>query len=525
MSYRFGIFILALTCVAYLPAVRGGFVWDDNDYVTDNMNLRSVQGLGNIWADPHSDWQYYPLVFTTFWAEYQAWGLSPAGYHVDNILLQALGAFLLWRLLLKLGFPSGAAWLGAAIFAVHPVQVESVAWVTERKNVLSGVFYLGAMNVWFGGRGKIGLMKKGNPHPSTPPEYRERGKNGGIGRYFLALGLFVCAMLSKTTAVTWPAAVWVIEWWKSGAALNEGRPSPYPSPRVPGEGNRGEAAKFDRREVLRLGPFFLIGLVLAWVTAGLEHDQVGAVGREWDLSFSDRFIIAGRALWFYAGKILWPSPLSFVYPKWDLQAERLLQGLMAVSAAGFILALVLLRRKIGRGPAAAALLFAGTLVPALGFVNVYPMRYTYVADHYQYLAMAAIAVPLAVVFWRWVGAWAVVILGPLVMMTWMQCGVYRDSQTLWTDTVSKNQMSWMAHVNLGQVFQMQKRLAEAEKEFAVATEVQPDESETWRKLGDVQAQQKRYVEAEANFRHALEIDPANPVARDELQEVIARRGR
>jgi hypothetical protein len=467
--------LLVITLVAYFPALRAQFIWDDSDYVTQNANLQDAAGLGRIWTDPHSNWQYYPLVFTSFWLEYHAWGLDPLGYHLDNILLQGISAVVLWQLLLRLELPG--AWLAAAIFAVHPVQVESVAWITERKNVLCGLFYFAAMLVYFNGRG-------------------ERPRLPGRGTYAAALALFTCAMFSKTVACTWPAAVLVIIWWKSGTVR--------------------------MRDIWPLIPFFVIGVLLASVTSQLEAEQVGAVGKHWDLTLADRCIVAGRAIWFYAGKVIFPMRLTFVYPKWDLQDDRALQAVIAAAASLVIAALIVLSRKIGRAPAAAALLFTGTLAPALGFFNVYPMRYSFVADHFQYLAIVALIVPIAAICSRWIGRWACLLLIPLALLTWRHSEVLHDPITLWTDTVAKNDASWMAHENLGQAWQAIGRDDLAEPQYVIATQRGPKEVEAWWKLGAFQADRGRYKEAEANFRRALEVDPTYPWAVEDMQKVLEK---
>ncbi len=135
--------LVGLTFLVYLPAIRGGFVWDDEAYVINNMTLRSLRGLWEIWFQPARLVQYYPLTFTSLWINYQIGGLNPFGYHLVNVLLHSLNGFLVWRLLERLKVPG--AWFAALLFLLHPVQVESVAWVTERKNVLSGFFYLSAL--------------------------------------------------------------------------------------------------------------------------------------------------------------------------------------------------------------------------------------------------------------------------------------------------------------------------------------------------------------------------------------------
>jgi tetratricopeptide (TPR) repeat protein len=466
--------LFALTLIAYLPALRAQYIWDDNDYLTQNPNLADISGLAKTWASTQANPQYYPLVFTSFWLEYHIWGLHPLGFHLDNILIHSAAAILLWLLLLRLQIPPPAALLAAAIFAIHPVQVESVAWITERKNVLCGFFYFAAMLVYFNGDGES-LRKPDRP------------------TYLFTVALFSCALFSKTVAASWPAAILVLIWWKHG--------------------------KIRRADLLPLLPFFAIGLFLARLTAQIEHDQVGAGGKAWDLSAAERTIIAGRALWFYAEKALLPINLTFIYPRWDLSNNPSLQLLYPITAISFVAALFLFRRRLTRAPATAALLFAGSLLPALGFVNVYPMRYSFVADHFQYLAIAAMIVPAAVLLHRFAGRLAFIVLIPLLALTFQRCEVFHDSISLWTDTELKNPTSWMVRINLGQALQMQGHLDQAEREYITATELEPDEPDTWWKLGGYQASQGRYAEAELNLRRALAVDPNHQGARDDLEKV------
>jgi len=461
--------LLFLTLVAYWPATHAGFIWDDNDYVTANPTLRDAAGLARIWTDTHANWQYYPLVFTTFWLEYHAWGLSPLGYHLDNILIHAASAIVLWRLLLRLEFAPTVAWLAAAIFAVHPVEVESVAWVTERKNVLCGLFYLSAMLIWF------------NARPSK-------------WSYLGSLALFTCAMFSKTVAATWPAALLVILWWRSG--------------------------RVRLRDVINMIPFFAIGAALGLLTTSLESGQVGAgTGgiHDWDFTFADRCAIAGRALWFYAGKAILPVDLSFIYPRWTMKS------IWPPIAAVAMLIILGQTRRIGRGPLAAALLFMITLTPALGFVDYYPMRYSFVADHFQYLAIIALIVPIAILANRCGVALFVVLL--LLVATFVQCTNYMDPVTLWSDTVQKNPASWMAHVNLGQAWDAEHRPDLAEPQYKTATDCAPDEPDTWWKLGEFHASRRHYPQAEAEFRRALQVDPEYEPAQRDLARVLAIESR
>jgi len=422
--------ILCLTVLAYGPAFDAGFIWDDDDYVMENETLSSPTGILNIWLSPRSTPQYYPLVFTSFWIEYRLWGLHATGYHITNILLHALSALLLWRILLRLQVPG--AFLAAAIFALHPVHVESVAWVTERKNVLSLFWYLAAAYHL------IRFFHLDADGDGQRPSFEN-------AHYWLALFFFVFALLSKTVASTLPAAILLAIWWKRGRV--------------------GVA------DVLALLPFFVVGIASGLGTVWLEKHHVGAEGVIWDLSYMDRILIAGRAIWFYAWKLLWPVNLMFNYPRWTIDASMWWQYLFPAGVALVIVLLWSLRKRIGRGPLTAVLFFCGSLFPALGFFDVYPFRYSFVADHFQYHASIGMIVLLsagfsAVVSTRkrlmpmFIVGW-MVILAALGIQTWRQTRVYHDLETLWRDTLEKNSQSYLANNNLGTLLQKKNRPLEA----------------------------------------------------------------
>jgi hypothetical protein len=385
------ILLPALTLLAYLPVWHAGYIWDDDFYVRNNWTLHDLNGLKHIWFDTEATPQYYPLVHTTFWLEYHAWKLDPAGYHIVNVVLHALGAILFWRVLKLLALPG--AWLAAALFALHPVNVESVAWITERKNVLSLVFFCAAAWAYLRFTAE------------------SQSQNRRRAWWCAALLLFVCALLNKTVACSLPPVLLLERWWKK---------------------NRLETG-----DVLPLVPFFIIGLGMGLHTAWLEKHHVGASGAEWSFSLAERCLIAGRALWFYAGKLVWPAPLTFIYPRWQLDAGVWWQWLFPAAALAVVTALWLARKRIGRGPLAAFLFFAITLFPALGFVDVYPFRYSFVADHFQYLAclgplaLAAAGIELGLA--RMTKQTAVprtiiivALLASLGTLTWHQCGMYAD---------------------------------------------------------------------------------------------------
>ena len=485
--------LLVVTVIAYLPAIRGDFVWDDDDYVSNNLTLRSAEGLRSIWLDPAATPQYYPLVHTSFWIEYRLWGLEPAGYHITNILLHAGGAIVLWRILLLLSVP--AAWLGAAIFAVHPVHVESVAWITERKNVLSGVFYLSAMLTYL-------------PFALHAPQGAWHGRQ--VRRYAVAGALFVLALLSKTVTASLPAALLLLIVWKR--------------------------QRIQFRDLWPLLPLFVVGATMALVTVWLERHHVGAQGVDWQLSPLERCVIAGRALWFYAHKLVWPMNLAFNYPRWQVDVTDPAQVAYPLAAVATIVALWVARHRIGSGPLVAVLLFAGTLLPALGFFDVFPMRYSFVADHFQYLAsigLIALGVSAgARLLEQWAPKQASVaraIAATLVLMlatlTWRQSHIYADHETLWRDTVQKNPASWMGHTSLGALLGRRGALGEAERHYREAVRLNPDFGIARINLGGLLANQGRFDEAIPHMREAVRLEPGSLEPHLSLGRALLYNGR
>ena len=334
---NYWLFVVALWIVlliVYQPVWNGGFLWDDAAHVT-RPDLRSWEGLWSIWSAPGATQQYYPFTHTFFWLQHRLWGDTPLGYHLVNITLHAAAASMAGLILYRLSIPG--AYFAAAIFALHPVQVETVAWITEIKNTLSAVFYLGAAIAWL--------------------RYKEKAN---AGAYAISLGLFVLALCSKTVTATLPAALLVIAWWQRGRLSW-------------------------RHDVLPLVPFFIFGIAAGLSTVWVERSLVGAEGAAFDLTPIERGLIAGRALWFYAGKLLWPVNLVFIYPRWNVSQAHGWQYVYPAAALA-VLAVAWAVRRRWRGPLAGLLYFAGTLFPALGFFNVYPFLFSFVADHFQYLA-------------------------------------------------------------------------------------------------------------------------------------------
>jgi protein O-mannosyl-transferase len=449
------------TVLVYLPSLRNGWVWDDDRYVTNNIHLQTLHGLRELWLRPGAVPQYYPLAHTTFWIEYHLWGLHPLGYHLDNVLLHAAGAVLLGLLLCRLGTPG--CWLAAALFALHPVQVESVAWVTERKNVLSGLFFF--CSLWMA----LDAWKIGS----------EKG-----GRYLACLAFFVLAILSKSVTASLPAVILILIWWKR--------------------------SRITLREVLLTIPLFVLGAAMGSVTAWMERHVVGAAGVNWDFTPIQRLLIAGRAIWFYLAKILWPHPLVFIYHQWPVDVRSPMQWWFVVAAIGVLLALVALRKEIGRGPAAAALYFGVSLAPALGFVNVYPMRYSFVADHFQYLACIGPLVLVAAGLARFRPA-TIPLLLILGVLSSRQQFVYYNAETLWRDVVNKDPVSAIGHNNLALILHDHGDDAGAIIEFERALAANSAWVESWIGLGVIAEGEGKFQDAMDFYQRAQEADPTSPL--------------
>ncbi len=484
--------LVVLTLVAYHAALRGDFLWDDDDYVTANATLDSAAGLARIWLAPGATPQYYPLTFTSFWLEHQVYGDAPFGYHVTNVLLHAANALLAWLVLRRLRIPG--AWLAAAIFALHPVHVESVAWITERKNLLSGVAYLGALLL------ALGLV---DVEPTGRDATRRRDS---MLRHAGVLALFVAALLAKTVACTLPVVLLLLLWW--------------------------QRSRIDRRTLVATLPLFAIGAALALVTIWMEHTHVGARGALFELTPLQRVLIAGRALWFYVASLIWPHPLSFVYARWDVDPRVWWQWLFPTAALAVGVGLWLARHRIGRWPLVAALGFAVTLAPALGFVDVYPMRYTFVADHYQYLASLFVIAPVAaglVLGAARLGAPTAAVAAPLLAvlagLTWQRTLVFATQETLWRDVIAQDPRGSMALVNLGMWLHQHGRSAEAAAPLEEALRREPDDAEVQGDLGIVLASLGRAAEARTHLERAVTLAPGSAQAHNNLANALAADGR
>ncbi|HTQ31538.1 MAG TPA: tetratricopeptide repeat protein [Opitutaceae bacterium] len=456
--------IFCAAVLAYSPALHGGFLWDDDGHVCPEP-LRSLRGLWRIWTDLGATQQYYPLLHSAFWLEFQLWGESVAGYHWVNILLHAGSACFVVALVRRLALPG--AWLAGLIFALHPVAVESVAWISEQKNTLSTILGLASA-----------LIYLRFDDDRRPPSYR------------LAFVLFILALLAKTTTATLPGALLVVIWWRRGRLRW-------------------------KEDVRPLVPWLVLGAGFGLFTAWVEHTVIGAEGSAFALSPLARGLLAGRIFWFYLGKLVWPADLIFIYPHWTVDPSAAWQWIFPLALIAAALALFALRR-ICRGPLAAFLIYAGMLFPVLGFFNVYPFVFSYVADHFQYLASIGLIIPAAAGLTRLANRLSVRWLPPVLAagllvalgaLTWRQTHVYRDAETLYAATLDRNPSCWLAHNNLG-VLLARDHPAEAIAHYKAALKLKPDYDKAHCNLANILAKMPgQRAAAIAHYEAALQTDP------------------
>ncbi len=482
-SWLLGLLLVAVTFIAYVPVWHAGFIWDDDAFLTENPLIRLPGGLYRIWCTTAAP-DYFPATSTTLWLEWRLWGANPLGYHLVNLLLHAASALLWWCVFGRLRIPG--AWLVEAILAVHPVNVESVAWVTERKNTLSMFFYVLALLSYL------------------------RFEDGGRRRWYgVALGAFVLALLSKTAPAPLPVVLLGLAWWRRG--------------------------RVGRSDLLRSLPFFAVALVLGVVTVWFQyHRAIGSAVVRAD-SFLARMAGAGWAVWFYLWKVFVPLNLMFVYPRWHIATTDLLSFVPGLLAVAGLVACWFYRRQWGKPALFALGYFVLMLLPVLGFLNITFFRYSLVADHWQYFAILG---PIALLVsgvhaaWRrWQGrlspvagsAAAGVVLVVLGALTWRQCGMYKDMETLWRRTIAQNSEAILAYHNLGYVLLQRGDLDDGIAYLREALARDPGLVEAHYNLGMALLQRNDADAAIAEFKTALDLQPDHAFARNNLALALARK--
>jgi len=471
--------VFALPLFAYWPAVRADFIWNDSDYVTA-LALQSWDGLRRIWTDVGATEQYYPLLHSAFWVEHRGWGDAPAGYHLVNIALHAGAACLFALVLRRLAVPGAA--LGALLFALHPVCVESVAWISEQKNTLSLVFYLGAALAYL----RFAAERDGDSRRAAI-DYR------------IALALFFAALLTKTTTAALPAALLVLAWWRRG---------------------RIEW----RRDAQPLLPWFVLGAAMGLFSAWVEKHFIGAEGGGFALGLPERTLLAGRIVWFYLGKLVLPIDLIFIYPRWTIDAAAAWQWGFSVGFVALLAGLWALRRRT-RTPLAVLLLFAGSLFPVLGFFNVYAFMFSFVADHWQYLPCLAVLALAAALLARAPAPLGPLCIGALGLLTWQQSRMYADMGTFYRATLARNPDCWMAHNNLGSLLHQARRDDEALVHYTAALRLKPDSAKAHTNLGLILRERRQLAEALPHFEAAVQLEPDTAAYQDNLAGALRDAGR
>lgn len=489
MGLQVLVIVLAVVCI-YWPVLEGGWLWDDSRYVTSNLLLRSFTGLEKIWFEPKSFVEYYPILATAEWVQWHLWGMETLGYHVTNLGLHCINALLVWRVLGKFGLR--LAWLGGLIFAIHPVQVESVAWISELKNTLSLPPFLLAVCAWI--------------------DYEEKKLSRD---YWIALGLFLVAMLCKISMVSFPLMILFYAWWKRD--------------------------RITLGDLQASAPFFVISLVLGALTVYLGavfthshsvHDMVGvSLGSVTQGGWASRVAVMGLSLSFYFFNCIWPVGLLPIYPKWAVNPPSPWQFLPWPVMAVLFYGLWTGRKNWGKGVLLGAGFFLLMLLP---FAALH-WSFTWVMDHFLYIPIIGliglVVAGLGQIDERWpwfsrpygIGILAAV-MALMAYDSFSYAGVFIDSETLWTFTLSRNPDSWLAHNNLGNAFIKKGEIDGAIAEFEKALQVNANYAKSHNNLGYSLLQKGRVDDAIEEYEKAVKIDPDFADAYGNIGVALAQKG-
>ena len=469
------IFLPIITLLVYLPAIMGGFIWDDDAFLTANPLIQASNGLYYFWFSTLAP-DYFPLTSTTLWLEWRLWGGWPLGYHLVNVLLHAGTSVIIWRILCFLKIPG--AWGAALFFSIHPVNVESVAWITQRKNTLALFFYMSSLLFYL---------------PTLVSSRKLKW------HYWMALLCFGLALLSKSASVMLPAVMLVLLWWKDN---------------------------FHKKALIRIIPFGALAVFFSLVTIWFQYKRISdhTIVRTDD--FYARLAGAVRAVWFYLGKALYPVKLNFVYASKTIES-----GLFPILMFIFISVLTVILIRY-RALLMTWLCYCLTLLPVLGFLNIYFMRYALVADHWQYFALpgllafcCALGTHLFRNYQTTGRAIAVIIAVLLCLGTWQRCRVFSSSENLWQDVLSKNPHALLAHNNLGLELNDQGRSQEAASHLRMAIQIAPQDTLYYNNLGVILTGQGKYQEALEILEQALKINPDNPNTYYNISKVLTLCGK
>lgn len=489
-DHFWGLILVLAVILTYLPVWHAGFIWDDDLVLTTNPVIVGPLGLKEIWTTSAAD--ICPLTLTTFWVEHALWGLAALPYHVINVLLHAACAVLLWRVLLSLQVPG--AWLGAALWALHPLQAESVAWIAEMKNTQSGLFFL--LSIFY----FVRWLRAG--------ETQKRD----VRSYAFALLFAALAMASKSSTIILPVVLCLCAWWVQG--------------------------RWHWRNAERIIPFFLMSIAVYVVsrwTQKLDGSEAPDWVQAWMQSWPQRIVTAGDAIWFYLGKLIWPHPLLPIYPRWQVEAG---QGMSYLPLLAVVVGLFLswLKRDSWSRPwLFASAYFLAALLPVLGLVNLSFFRYSLVSDHFQYLAgmgpmalagaglvsLAHLVLPNQAKLTPALGAGLLLLLG---LLSWQRATVYQNEDSLWADTLAHDSNCWVAQNNVGNSLCEKGQVEEGMAHLQKALEIYPNFVEALGNLSVVVSRQGQIDQAIAYARRAVEINPNYATGHEDLGVALFEKG-
>jgi tetratricopeptide (TPR) repeat protein len=488
--------VILAVFIAYRPSIDGGFVLDDDNLMTDNPLIKTFDGLYRFWCSTEAQ-EFYPVSNTTFWMEWRLWERNPTGYHVTNLILHVIDVLLIWIILRKLSIPG--AFFAAIIFAVHPVNVESVAWIAQVRNMLAMTFFL------------LSILWYLNAETAPPLPQRSLYRLAAGRWYRLSLAAFVLALLSKGSTAVLPGLLLGIVWWL--------RPVTW-------------------RDFVRVIPFLVLAGVMSGVSVWFQTRGENIVFRS--AGFTERLLGAGGVPWFYLYEALFPVDLYFVYPMWHIRIGSILWWMPLAASLAVTAILWMYRKRWGRPLLFAWGFFCVALLPAAGFADVGFMRYSLVADHYQHIAIIGVcALPAAGWgIWRrprrsrigWAPlAAAILAAGSLAFLTWRQNEIYTDEITLYHAALKKNPNCSMIHNNLGFLVataaQSKEALDEAIYHFRQAVKINPEYAEAQNNLGTLLSRAGREKEGEPHLRQALLLKPKYADAQRNLGDLLFNTGR
>ncbi len=483
--------IALLTTSIYLSSLNNGFIWDDDVHIYKASYIKNATGLTEIWFKNATP-QYYPLTATSFWLGDKLWGLNPKGYHILSLIVHILNALLLYLLLKRLFYP--IAFSAALIFAIHPIGVESVAWASELKNLLSLFFFLASFLIY------LKFLSAKN-----------------LKYYILTIITFIAAIFSKYISVSFALIPLFYGFWLKG--------------------------RIDRRDIKLSIPFIFIGVLAGLNAVFTEIYNVGARGAEWALPYLDKMILIGKTTLFYIYKIIYPKDFIFIYPKWQLDTLSILDWLPILFILLSVSLLFLYRKRVNRSITALYFFYLISIFPASGFFNVFPMKYSYVADHFSYLSTPWIIVLILVILcsiYKYIiktlrlESYNYPKIALIILLTFVAVVLslksnkltenYKDEITLYKSIIAKNPGSWMANANLAILYSKEDKDILALKHYRDAITAKDDIASIYYNLGNLYYKIRDYDSAINSYMAALTLDAEYAESYANLANIYRAKG-